>query len=597
MHPRIVRRTPTDYCLIQALLGKDGEETFGFDAAGAMREMVTPDARIVFERDVLGRVIAETVSVAGERDAVVTSQYDRSGYRIERETNFGHRVANSLDDHGEVVGMQAGPSRAIQHEALRRRGLPQLTAPELSFSFARDNLGQEIARRLPGGVAALWKRDRLGRPERREILTGAFPGQEAATLSRVGYQWRSADQIAALIDTQHGATHFEHDRRGHLVRATLPDQSVRYRSTDAVGNLYRFSDRGDRVYGKGGRLERVGATRLVHDGEGNLIEKHLADGAVWKYRWTDAGRLAAVTRPDGRTATYRYDALGRRVSKTFDGVHTEYVWDGDQLVHERRSVGDAREPMVTWVFEPDAQIPAAKIVGQRRFGVIADHAGTPTHLITEQGRLAWRGELDIWGELHETQVGIATEDATSNPWRYQGQYEDEETGLYYNRQRYYDPELGRYISEDPIGLLGGTALFGYVHDPLMWVDPEGLKKCNINKDTVDRLQAIRPDDIPGVIWHMHHIVMEVAHKRWKEAARRYVTDAQEILTRHGIDLQGDHNIGWAPNRGHSKKYAEKVYERLAEASGSGPATKTSTSKVKEALKAMADELYNFGYLK
>ena len=63
---------------------------------------------------------------------------------------------------------------------------------------------------------------------------------------------------------------------------------------------------------------------------------------------------------------------------------------------------------------------------------------------------------------------------TDNPWRFPGQYEDAETGLYYNRFRYYDPELGRYLSEDPIGLLGTLALYSYVYDPATWLDPWGL---------------------------------------------------------------------------------------------------------------------------
>lgn len=63
------------------------------------------------------------------------------------------------------------------------------------------------------------------------------------------------------------------------------------------------------------------------------------------------------------------------------------------------------------------------------------------------------------------------------PFRWPGQYEDAETGLYYNRFRYYDAEAGQYASQDPIGLVGGAALYAYVHDPLAWLDPLGLSSC------------------------------------------------------------------------------------------------------------------------
>jgi RHS repeat-associated protein len=79
----------------------------------------------------------------------------------------------------------------------------------------------------------------------------------------------------------------------------------------------------------------------------------------------------------------------------------------------------------------------------------------------------------VYGVPRE-EVGVAEAEQTTNPWRFPGQYEDVETGLYYNRFRYYDPQIGRYISEDPIGLLGGVGLYVYVCDPITWWDPLGL---------------------------------------------------------------------------------------------------------------------------
>lgn len=94
-------------------------------------------------------------------------------------------------------------------------------------------------------------------------------------------------------------------------------------------------------------------------------------------------------------------------------------------------------------------------------------------LATEAGRIAWRAQLDVYGVPREEQGVAAAEERTANPWRFPGQYEDSETGLHYNRFRYYDPELGRYLSEDPIGLSGGVALFGYVQNPQRSIDPFG----------------------------------------------------------------------------------------------------------------------------
>jgi RHS repeat-associated protein len=87
-----------------------------------------------------------------------------------------------------------------------------------------------------------------------------------------------------------------------------------------------------------------------------------------------------------------------------------------------------------------------------------------------QGERIWAAELDIYGNVR-TQTG----NRSLCPFRYPGQYEDLETGLHYNRFRYYDPQAGGYISQDPIGLAGGNpTLYGYVEDPNGWVDPWGL---------------------------------------------------------------------------------------------------------------------------
>ena len=86
-----------------------------------------------------------------------------------------------------------------------------------------------------------------------------------------------------------------------------------------------------------------------------------------------------------------------------------------------------------------------------------------------RGKLQWAAEIGTYGDLRDVH-GYRQ----ACPFRWPGQYEDAETGLYYNRFRYYDPDAGGYVSQDPIGLAGGMALYAYVHDPLGWVDPFGL---------------------------------------------------------------------------------------------------------------------------
>ena len=100
-----------------------------------------------------------------------------------------------------------------------------------------------------------------------------------------------------------------------------------------------------------------------------------------------------------------------------------------------------------------------------------DYLGTPTQAYDSEGNLVWEMLLDVYGRVMESRG-----DRSLVPFRYQGQYEDRETGLYYNRFRYYSPEMGMYISSDPIGLAGNNpTLYGYVQDVNTWLDVWGLE--------------------------------------------------------------------------------------------------------------------------
>ena len=138
---------------------------------------------------------------------------------------------------------------------------------------------------------------------------------------------------------------------------------------------------------------------------------------------------------------------------------------------------------ITWVFEPERFAPLAKLTATNRYGVVTDHLGTPTAMLDEQGQTTWSADIGVYGELRN---GVGEKGAC--PFRWPGQYEDAETGLYYNRFRYYDPEAGEYVSQDPIGLRGGLAPYAYVADSLAWRDPFGLNElCGTTKAAKTRI--------------------------------------------------------------------------------------------------------------
>ena len=199
--------------------------------------------------------------------------------------------------------------------------------------------------------------------------------------------------------------------------------------------------------------------------------------------------LRSVTRPDGKTVTFKYDALGRRKEKRFDGRIHRYLWDGNVVLHEwayaetdspqeiitedGRITFDRSEPaddVITWVYDTDSYVPTAKIENGKTYSIVSDYIGRPVQAYDECGTVVWQADYDIYGNLRNLRG-----DREFIPFRQVGQYEDTETGLYYNRFRYYDPNIGNYISQDPIGLAGNNpTLYGYVSDSNSWVDEFGL---------------------------------------------------------------------------------------------------------------------------
>ncbi|MDH5859300.1 RHS repeat domain-containing protein, partial [Lampropedia aestuarii] len=123
-----------------------------------------------------------------------------------------------------------------------------------------------------------------------------------------------------------------------------------------------------------------------------------------------------------------------------------------------------------------------------------DQIGTPRELTGESGEILWSATYKAWGNtLQEEWLPeqapqrkkphqLAQEQHQSQNLRFQGQYYDAETGLHYNRFRYYDPDCGRFVSQDPIGLAGGLHLYQYSSNPVAWIDPLGLSSCSIPDD-------------------------------------------------------------------------------------------------------------------
>ncbi len=212
-----------------------------------------------------------------------------------------------------------------------------------------------------------------------------------------------------------------------------------------------------------------GAVASNSDQESPAVEKiirFLWDGNTILHQWEDDKNISMKPH---QKIDYQADYVVKLSEKK------------KQEAKEKTAKGEpALESLITWIFQEDF-IPRAKITKDGRYSIMTDYLGTPVGAYDEAGNLVWERELDINGKVMpvgKDSYGRTLQEVgekTFIPFCFQGQYEDEEIGLYYNRFRYYDPEIGQYTQQDPIGLAGGNpTLYGYVGDTNWWIDPFGL---------------------------------------------------------------------------------------------------------------------------
>ncbi|MBY5943518.1 RHS domain-containing protein [Halomonas sp. DP5N14-9] len=183
------------------------------------------------------------------------------------------------------------------------------------------------------------------------------------------------------------------------------------------------------------------------------------------------------------------------------------------------------------------------------YSIHTDHLGTPMELAECDGKLAWVGHYRAWGKLTKASDGRGNPSTTDNPLRFQGQYLDEETGLHYNRHRYYDPETGRFTTQDPIGLAGGENLYMYAPNPTGWVDPLGLASGRSGKQA--RLRAIGLDQ------------KQPSHIRgWIQQEQNAIENGARRNIRNPPGYQLAHRRGYESHKGFGYEYAEPQHTDL-----------------------------------
>ncbi|MET0846162.1 MAG: RHS repeat-associated core domain-containing protein [Pseudomonas sp.] len=467
--------------------GDDGSQlviAYERDSAGRLLVKTLPDGiKVEYRYDSLGRLIG----VDDGHDHPLEFEYDQQDRLITEHQGWG-TLRYGYDTCGQLNRLRLPDGSKLDYQHAKGGALTaidlngaRLTTHE--FAFGREQQRQQ------GQLTSHYHYDEQGRLQAHAI------NQQTRPLYMRHYGYAVNGNLATIADSRHGQRSYYYDPLNRLtrVRHTRDDPPETF-AHEPAGNLL-MQDRPGLATVKGNRLLMQGDRHYDYDAFGNLVRERrgTAQKLVTEYRYDCQHRLVGVTLPDGSCASYRYDAFGRRIAKTVDGKTTEFFWQGDNLVAESSS-----EHYRSYVYEPGTFRPLAMLDGKGSrkacpFYYQLDHLGTPQELTDFGGEIVWSAKYNAYGKV--THLAFGGGEQLEQPLRFQGQYFDAESGLHYNRHRYYDPEVGRYLTPDPVKLAGGLNQYQYTPNPTGWVDPLGLSG---NCPQLGKAGCEAPDDTTGV---------------------------------------------------------------------------------------------------
>ncbi|KVA56904.1 type IV secretion protein Rhs [Burkholderia cepacia] len=536
-------------------------ETFAYDGNGNLALATNADSRLQWFHDPAGNLVREHqhyTRLGKPLVGVWQHEYDALNQRTATVRPDGHRVSWLTYGSGHLLALQLDDRELVSYERddlhreiVRTQGNRLLQTQQWD---ALGRLSEQVLAREAKGPAAQTGGGRLLVRRYRYDASGQLTDINDTRRGQLAYRY---DPVGRLLEAQ--------SRLGHETFAFDPASNL----IDPAEQREAERQHMPRIKALDNLLKQYAGTHYQYDARGNL-SKRWHQGKESRYTWDLFDRLTHYE-DERLQADYSYDALGRRLTK-YSKAHYEerreagphwnrservkrnrelqcgftlYGWDGDTLAWESKIADEDGFGARTthYVYEPGSFVPVAQAVRQDAIELLdqpeygdyyrqdedplwgppppappidglawyqCDHLGTPQELTDEQSEIAWAAEYRAWGFAQEAIRKASGKAFVANPIRFQGQYHDHETGLHYNRHRYYDPASGRFVSKDPIGLAGGINVFQYAPNPITWVDALGLtgkplpgptKINRIGGNSIDNLRLKEPErkvNPPGI---------------------------------------------------------------------------------------------------
>ncbi len=418
---------------------------YAYDLLGRLTKEITPDGTLGYEYDPLSNLTTLTLP---------------DGRKV-NHLYYGSGHLHQLNLDGQVISDMERDD--LHREVYRTQG-------KLTSCFGYDAMGRkawQFASNLPA--------DKLSQVHNTGINTSLLVEHAYNPIHR-RYQYDPAGELVRTLDKLRGEIKYEYEANGQLrsrdTGSLVGSEESRY---DPAANRLDFNARQfDKV--KDNRIRQWRDQEYRYDPWGNLIEKRSGHSKLQSFSYDCENRLVrAETLHNGKLegrGEYRYDSLGRRVAKQAE-INGEveqkrFFWQGLRMLRE-----ETPGQSILYLYEPGSYAPLARVdqaegEEQKLYYFHTDQIGTPLELTDSNGKIVWQATYRSWGAIDSLPVREVEQNL-----RFQGQYFDCESSLNYNTFRFYDPEIGRFVTQDPIGVRGGANLYVYVPAPTTWVDPLG----------------------------------------------------------------------------------------------------------------------------
>jgi RHS repeat-associated protein len=305
------------------------------------------------------------------------------------------------------------------------------------------------------------------------------------TLDGTSYTLDNAGNRTAKSDLYTGVTtNYGYDGIYELLSATQSGSATESYTYDPVGNRLSNLAGSGWSYNTSNELNSRPSISYTYDANGNTLTKTDSTGTT-NYSWDFENRLSSVTLPgSGGMVSFKYDPFGRRIEKISPTATSIFAYDRSNLVETVNASGGV---VARYTQTQNIDEPLAELRGTTTDYYEADGLGSVSSLTDTTGALAQTYTYDSFGNT------VATSGTLRNYFQYTGREFDTETNLYFYRARYYDPQSGRFLSEDPLGFGGnGTNFYAYAgNDPIGNVDPSGCGFIDCVKALAELADALK----------------------------------------------------------------------------------------------------------